>query len=354
MTFFPKPLVIPIFIPHLGCPHQCLFCNQRAVTGAATVMPDAGDIRSTVEKYLRYKGPGRSHAEISFYGGNFLGLSRQRIDRLLQSALPFIASGAVAGLRFSTRPDTIDGSRLDRIRDWPVTTVELGVQSMDDTVLAASERGHTAQHTLEASALLKRRGYRIGIQMMIGLPGDTPAASLSTARAIIGLAPDFVRLYPTLVLAGSPLADFYQRGRYIPLSLEACVSRLKTLYLLFTAHGIPVIRMGLQSSSELNNPSVVLAGPYHPALGHMVLSEIMLDAAGKALAAEDVRGGDVTVTVHPVNFSRMQGPGKQNLDMLKHRFALRRVHVRTDDGLPGDAVRVSRQFTPSGADTCRI
>ncbi len=341
MTFFSKPLVIPIFIPHLGCPHQCLFCNQRTVTGAATVMPDAGDIRSTVEKYLRYKGPGRSHSEISFYGGNFLGLSAKQTDRLLTDVAPFVAEGSVDGIRFSTRPDTIDRSRLDRIRDWPVITVELGVQSMDDTVLAASERGHTAGDTLKASTLLKRRGYRIGIQMMIGLPGDTPAASLSTARAIIGLAPDFVRIYPTLVLADSPLADLYAQGRYTPLSMEACVSQLKTLYRLFAAHGISVIRMGLQASSELSDPSVVLAGPYHPALGHMVLSDMMLDAAGQALSAKKSHGRDAMFTVHPVNYSRLQGHRKQNLDKLKQRFAIGRVHVRTDAGLPEDAVRVN-------------
>jgi len=341
MTVFPKPLVIPIFIPNRGCPHQCLFCNQHAVTGSATKIPDHGDIRSTVEQYLGYKKPGRSHAEISFYGGNFLGLSIQQTGRLLTAVLPFVVSGDVAGLRFSTRPDTIDKVRLDRIRDYPVTIVELGVQSTNDNVLAASERGHTAGDTLEAVALLRRRGYRIGLQMMIGLPGDTPAASLATARDIVGLAPDFVRIYPTLVLAGSPLADIYKQRRYTPLSMESCVSQLKTLYRLFTAHGIPVIRMGLQASSELGDPSVVLAGPYHPALGHIVLSDIMLDAAGQALAEKKAHGKDAVFTVHPVNYSRLQGLGKQNLDKLKERFALGRVHVRTDAGMPEDMVRVS-------------
>jgi histone acetyltransferase (RNA polymerase elongator complex component) len=341
MTVFPKPLVIPIFIPNLGCPHQCLFCNQHAVTGAAAKMPDAHDIRSTIKHYLQYKKPNRSGVELSFYGGNFLGLPAQWINRLLGDVSPFVAEGAVDGIRFSTRPDTIDNARLRYIREYPVTTIELGVQSMNDAVLAAANRGHTAAQTRSAAALLRQNGYRVGLQMMIGLPEDTPEGSMATAAAIIDLKPDFVRIYPMLVLAGSPLADWCAAGRYTPLSMDACVLQLKTLYRMFVARGIPVIRMGLQASSELNDPSVVLAGPYHPALGHMVRSAIMLDAAKQALAGKKVQGKDVVFTVHPAGYSRMQGLGKQNLETLKQSFGLSRVFVRTDAGLPEDAVRVS-------------
>jgi histone acetyltransferase (RNA polymerase elongator complex component) len=341
MTVSPKPLVIPVFIPNLGCPHQCIFCNQRAVTGAAANMPGAPDIRSTVKRYLQYKKPDRSGVEISFYGGNFLGLSPKQVDRLLTDAAPFVAAGVVDGIRFSTRPDTIDNARLRYIRQYPVTTIELGVQSMNDEVLAAANRGHTAAQTRSAAALLRQNGYRLGLQMMIGLPEDTPETSLITAAAMMDLKPDFARIYPTLVLAGSPLADWYATGRYTPLSLEAGVLQLKTLYRLFAARGIPVIRMGLQASSELNDPSVVLAGPYHPALGHMVRSDIMLDAAKQALAEKKAHGKEATLTVHPAAYSRMQGLGKQNLETLKQCFNLGRIHVRTDAGLPEDAVRAS-------------
>ncbi|RJP39681.1 MAG: radical SAM protein [Desulfobacteraceae bacterium] len=341
MTVFPKPLVIPIFIPNLGCPHQCIFCNQRAVTGVAAKMSDAHHIRSTIKHYLQYKKPDRTVVELSFFGGNFLGLPAQWINRLLTDVAPFVADGAVDGIRFSTRPDTVDNARLRYIRKYPVTTIELGVQSMNDGVLAAANRGHTAAQTRAAAALLRENGYRVGLQMMIGLPEDTPETSLITAAAMMDLKPDFVRIYPTLVLADSPLADLYAQGHYTPLSLEACVLQLKTLYRLFAARGIPVIRMGLQASSELNDPSVVLAGPYHPALGHMVLSDIMLDAAKQALAEKKAHGKDATLTVHPAGYSRMQGLGKQNLETLKQCFGLGRVFVRTDAELPEDAVRVS-------------
>jgi histone acetyltransferase (RNA polymerase elongator complex component) len=341
MTISPKPFIIPVFIPNLGCPHQCLFCNQWAVTGVAPRLPTDTDIQSTVHQYLKYKKPNRSHVEISFYGGNFLGLSEKRAHGLLSAATPFVADGSIDGIRFSTRPDTISDARLQHLRDYPVTTVELGVQSMNDDVLAASRRGHTAGAVREAVALLRDNGYRIGLQMMIGLPGDTPEISLATAAALIDLKPDFVRIYPTLVLAGSPLADLYRRGRYAPLSMEDCIYRLKTLFRLFSAHDIPVIRMGLQASPELNDSSVVLAGPYHPALGHLVLSDIMLDTAKQALAEKKVHGKDAVFTVHPVNYSRMQGLGKKNLDKLKQRFILSRIYLRTDAGLPEDAVRVS-------------
>ncbi len=345
MTVLPKPLVIPVFLPNIGCPHQCLFCNQKAVTGASPGIPSTAEIRSTVHHYLGYKKPNRSWVELSFYGGNFLGLSQKQICRLLDAAAPFVSDNVINGIRFSTRPDTIDGARLRWIRDYPVTTVELGVQSMNDPVLAASRRGHTAEDTRNAVDLLKKSGYRVGLQMMIGLPEDTAETAAATAAAMIDLNPDFVRIYPTLVLAGSPLADLYAQQRYVPLSLTACVAQLKTLYRLFTAHGIPIIRMGLQASAELNDPAVVLAGPYHPALGHMVRSEIMLDAAKQALAEKKFHakedGKDAVFTVHPASYSRMQGPGKQNLETLKHRFRLGRVHVRTDVRLSEDAVRVS-------------
>lgn len=341
MTVSPKPLVIPVFIPNLGCPHQCIFCNQRAVTGADAKMPGAPDIRSTVKRYLQYKKPDRSGVEISFYGGNFLGLPAQWINRLLADVAPFVAAGAVDGIRFSTRPDAIDNARLRYILEYPVTTIELGVQSMNDDVLAAANRGHTAAAVRDAVALLRQNGYRLGLQMMIGLPEDTPETAEATAAAMIRLKPDFVRIYPTLVLAGSPLADLYAQRRYTPLAMEACVLQLKALYRLFAARGIPVIRMGLQASSELNDSSVVLAGPYHPALGHMVLSDIMLDAAKQALAENKVHGKDAALTVHPASYSRMQGLGKQNLETLKQCFGLGRVFVRTDAELPEYAVRVS-------------
>lgn len=334
-----RPLIIPIFIPHAGCPHQCVFCNQKIITGTAGELTGAS-IAEVIGGYLKYKRPSRSHVEVSFYGGNFLGLPKNEFLRLLNETLPFIDSKKIDSIRFSTRPDTIDENRLNLIRSYPVSTIELGVQSMDDRVLDLSNRGHTAENTVAAVSLLKKRGYHIGLQMMIGLPGDTAPGSVGTAEKIIGLNPDFVRIYPTLVLKGSPLAVWYKQGRYTPMLLQDCVLEMKSLYFLFKTHRIPVIRMGLQASEELNDRSIVLAGPYHPALGHMVLSEVMLDNAMDALRAKKPSSAAITLKVHPKSLSRMQGLQSCNLDKIKRELGIRTVHIKTDNSLAADEVRV--------------
>lgn len=339
-----KPLIIPVFIPHFGCPHQCIFCNQRAISGASGAIASKTEIHSIIHQYLEFKKD-RSWTEVSFFGGNFLGLAPATIERLLDQVAPFATSGQINGIRFSTRPDTIDKNRLDLIRPYPISTVELGVQSMNDRVLDQSHRGHTAKDTLSAVSLLKQENWQIGLQMMTGLPGDDDTLCLETARRIIGLAPDFVRIYPTLVLAGSPLATVYKAGNYRPPSLEASVDLLKKLYLLFQKNHIDVIRMGLQASESLDDPATVLAGPYHPALGHMVFSKILLDAAiekiRKKIASDKKSSNDtVTLTVHPKSLSRMQGLHKINIDILKQVFDIQNVDLKTNADLNKDAVMV--------------
>ncbi len=338
MTPPQKPLIIPIFIPHSGCPHRCVFCNQSVITGASRPLPDENDIHAIIDQFLSYKRPNRFPVEVSFYGGNFLGLAGRQVQRLLSATAPYTDAGKVNALRFSTRPDTIDADRLDLIRGFPVATVEIGVQSMDDRVLALSQRGHTAADTIDAVALLRQNGYRVGLQIMIGLPGDSKSGALETARAVIALGPDFVRIYPALVLEGSLLAAWYRQGRYPPLCLEECIAQTKSLYLLFKEHHIPVIRMGLQASEGLNRKDGVLAGPYHPALGHLVLSDILLDTAASALNAKVRSNHIVTLTVHPKSLSRMQGLNKRNLDVLKHKYHLQFLRLKTDSRMEMDAV----------------
>lgn len=281
---------------------------------------------------------------MSFFGGSFLGLFPDQIRQLLDLVVPYVACGKIDGIRFSTRPDTIDADRLRLIRNYPVTTIELGVQSMDDRVLKTAGRGHLAEDTVRAVALLKNEKYRIGLQMMTGLPGDTEQLSEQSAQHMIDLNPDFVRIYPTLVIAGSPLADLYLNKKYLPMSMDACVAQLKKLYLLFQKHQIPVIRMGLQASGELDDPATVLAGPYHPALGHMVFSKIFLDTAAEKIRENPapINTGTVTLTVHPKSLSRMQGLNKKNIDTLKQMFALRQIEITTDASLAMDAVIVGK------------
>jgi histone acetyltransferase (RNA polymerase elongator complex component) len=340
MPFSAKPLIIPVFIPHAGCPHGCIFCNQQAITGQAAKLPSPNDIRAQVYEFLNYKKDTRTKVELSFYGGNFLGLPAETIQDLLHLASEFAGAGQIDGIRFSTRPDTVDEKRLKLLDPYPVSTVELGAQSMDDAVLRQAGRGHTAADTVHAVNLLKKKNYQTGLQMMTGLPGDTTPLCLRTARKIIDLKPDFVRIYPTLVISGSPLADLYRQGRYVPQSLEDGIGLLKTLALLFQENGVRVIRMGLQASDGLDDPAIVLAGPYHPALGHMVYAKILLDAAAAALSAGQDHGQTVTLTVHPRSLSRMQGLNKSNMEILKHRFHIETLYLATDPALDADSVRV--------------
>jgi len=333
-------LVIPVFIPHAGCPHQCAFCNQMSITGEKPRLPSAGELKKQIETFLGYRKDHRTVVQVAFYGGNFLGLKYKDILRLLAETSRFVQDGRVDSIRFSTRPDTIDTARLDIISDFPVKTVELGIQSMDDRVLTLAERGHTGKDTCDAFTLLHERNYEVGAQMMVGLPGDTYCRAVDTGRLIAALKPAFVRIYPTLVLAGSRLARWYKTGKYSPLPLDDCVTLVKELYLAFSRQNIPVIRMGLQASENLDREATVLAGPYHPAFGHLVFSEIFLDRAAALL--EQLLPSDsttVTLAVHPHSISRMRGLKNNNINILKRKYNMTEIHVLPDPAVRNDQVK---------------
>ena len=335
-----RPFIIPIFLPHAGCPHQCVFCNQVPITGAQRQGLTPDEVRHQIRQYLAYKKEDRASVQIAFFGGNFLGLDTNEITFWLDLAGEFIGCGVVDGIRFSTRPDTIDAVRLDILGNYPVSTVELGVQSMDDRVLALSGRGHAASDTIRAVSALKKRGLSVGLQMMVGLPGDSEARLLASARKIADLHPDGVRIYPTLVVANSQLARWYQQGKYQPLSLEAAVTLVKTVYLLFQQKGINVIRMGLQASEDLAEGSTVLAGPHHPAFGHLVYSEVFYDNAVTAVESTGSPTDILTIMVNPRSISKMRGLNNSNVKKLKKQFGFYSVEVRPDDSLSEDEVRI--------------
>lgn len=333
-----RPFIVPVFLPHAGCPHRCAFCDQRIITGGRQAIPSSEEFRSTVRTFLRYKGRRRNKVQISFYGGNFLGLRKEDVVFLLNEATDFIHKGVVGSIRFSTRPDTIYTQNLDLIGEYPVATIELGAQSMDDRVLEKVDRGHTARDTVQAVHRLKDRGYEIGIQMMVGLPADDRAGAIETARQIADLSPDFVRIYPTLVLANSRLATWFEEGNYTPLPLAECVTLVKELYGLFQRHDIPVVRMGLQVSADLLDPETVHAGPYHPAFGHLVLSELFLDKASASIAAMKAPENRVTLAVHPGNIPKIRGFENQNIVILKKRFHIESLKITSDIALNKDQV----------------
>ena len=342
MAYSNKPFIIPIFLPHAGCPHRCVFCDQSSITGVSSKKRSPKDIREQIEAFLKFKNGRRNRVQIAFFGGNFLGIPADEIMRLLAEAAEYVKTGRVDSIRFSTRPDTIDHPRLDLIRNFPVTTIELGVQSMDERVLSATKRGHSAADTEKAIQCLKELNYEVGIQLMVGLPGDTPERLTASAQRVARLKPDFIRIYPTLVLAGSQLAAGYRKGDYVPLSIDEAVSRAKQLYLLFKSEKIRVIRMGLQASQDLENGSTILAGPYHPAFGHLVYSEIFLDMAVAQIESSALNTDSISIRANPGDVSKLRGLRNRSIEILKKKFGFESVAVRPDDALAQDQLKVGR------------
>jgi len=336
-----KPLVIPVFIPHSGCPHQCAFCNQSIITNQKTSLPDKLAVQDAVTLYLQYQGH-RKHVELAFFGGNFLGLSHENVVRLLNWVQPYVNEKKINGIRFSTRPDTITKASLDLLRPFSISTIELGVQSMNDTVLGISKRGHTSMDTIDAVNLLKKYPYKIGVQVMVGLPGEDETSLLDSTRKTAALGPDFVRIYPLMVLKDSLLAHWYKKGRYQALTLEKSVQLVKKMYLIFKAANVDVIRMGLQASDRLEDGSTIIAGPWHPAFGHLVFAEILYDSACKKIDAVCGRSAseDIILKVHPRSESRLRGDKNANLKKLKHRYPDRLFSIHLDEEIPLNDVDV--------------
>lgn len=318
--------IIPIFVPHLGCPNDCVFCNQRRISGSP--LPASGaDVTRELEKARAVKTAG---AQLAFYGGSFTAIDPAIQEELLAAARPFLADGTIASIRLSTRPDAIDGETLLRLKTHGVKTVELGAQSMDDRVLHEAGRGHTAAETEKAARLVKAGGFELILQMMTGLPGADEGSDLETARRIIDLRPDGVRIYPTVVVKNTPLEDLWRSGLYTAHTVEAAVRICARILPMMEAAKIPVIRLGLNPTEELSHGGAV-AGAYHPALGEMVRSEILYQRACELL--RDVPAGSfVTLGVASERVSAMTGQKRRNIQKLTERFALAGVKIRA---LPG-------------------
>ena len=261
-----KRLIIPIFIPFGGCTHKCVFCDQAAVTGSSR-MPSTNEVEATVESYLAtWRGGGPR--EIAFYGGSFTGLDKEKQTAYLEAAFTFVKAKRIDSLRLSTRPDYISRETVDFLKRYHVRTVELGVQSSSDEVLRLSGRGHSFEDTVRAVGILKDGGVDVGLQLMPGLPGDTVETVMATAEDAAALKPDFVRLYPALVMKNTPLHEMYKRGDYRPWPLDDMVELLGRVMGVFVAAGVKVIRVGLQPTKELEES--IVAGPYHPAIRDLV------------------------------------------------------------------------------------
>lgn len=307
-----KHAIIPIFIPHLGCPCQCVFCNQQKIT-ARTKAVSTDEVRETVERYLSTLGDlNPSEIEIAFYGGSFTAIPIDTQTAYLEVANEYIDQGRVSSLHISTRPDCIDEEILENLKRYNVSTIELGVQSFSDEVLRLSKRGHDSDTAREAARLVNGRGFKLGIQLMIGLPGDSLERCIYSAKETVALAPELARLYPTLVIDGTELYDMYEDGSYEALSKEEALLRTKEMYKILHKAGINIMRVGLKSTDIIGGGdlSAINGGTYHPAFRQLVEGEIAYEMLKEQLDAlmEKLDGTGFAKTPNPDATSRMKTP----------------------------------------------
>lgn len=337
-----RPLIIPIFISHAGCPHRCLFCDQEKITAQPIHLTDPQQVRETLDAAIQAKGfdPGRK-TELAFYGGTFTGIEKTRMESLLKSTVPYVQSGMVKSIRISTRPDSLDEQRLRVLKAYGVKTVELGVQSMNDRVLTLSKRGHTAGDTVTAVRMLKDHGFKVGIQLMPGLPGDSSEEFLATTEKVLGLKPHMVRLYPALVIKGTGLARMYGGGSYQPFSLKEAVNVCVESVPLFEGNGIPVIRIGLMGSPSLLEKGRIIAGPWHPAFGFLVRSAIHFNGIAPDLS---VPGGAELIRIYaPMReIHLVRGYKNRGIQKIEQKTGARVMGVLPDDTVPLGRIRLEK------------
>ena len=324
------PLIIPIFLPSLGCRERCLFCNQRA---AAEGPPSPSSVRNLIDASLAEIPHDKKNREkqVAFYGGSFTAIHRDDQVRYLKEIQPFLSSGLIDSIRISTRPDALDEETLSVLKEYGVKTIEVGVQSMIDEVLSLANRGHFAKEAVDAVSRLKSGSFEVGLQLMIGLPGDTCDRFLQTLDQVMELNPDFVRIHPTLVLKGAPLEILWRNGGYFPLSLEEAVQWLKKGILKLENSSLSIARIGLQPTKELQRD--FLAGPYHPALRQLVESAIFFDMA-TSLLRDVQKNGHALFFCHPKELSNLRGQKNENILRLKKEFELSEILIDGRKELP--------------------
>lgn len=330
-----KHINIALFVPHAGCPHLCSFCNQKTISGHSKPLTPE-DVSEAVFTALNSRDC--AEAQLAFFGGSFTAVEHDYRASLLEAAQPFIRAGKIQSIRISTRPDAITPEILEELKYYGVTSIELGAQSMDDKVLLLNERGHTAEAVRNASSLIKSYGFELGLQMMTGLYGDADEGAIYTANELIKLAPDTVRVYPTVVLKGTRLAQLYESGEFKPQTLEEAVELGAKLLNLFRENNIPVIRFGLHASEDVEGDYV--AGAYHPALREICESRIYLHKAEELF--KDYPQGKYEIYVSPREISKMTGQKKYNLTALYEQGYI--CKVRGDETLKPFEIKIQIQI----------
>lgn len=332
-----KHSIIPIFIPHIGCPYRCVFCNQWRITGHHDV-PNDETVRQAIADYTKDVTEKR-YWEVAFYGGSFTAIPTALQEELLRPAYDALQRGTIDSIRCSTRPDCIDEDILQRLAAYGMKTVELGVQSMDDAVLRAAKRGHAAADVVRATALLKEKDFTIGHQLMPGLPGEDWDSLVQTTASICSLQPDISRIYPVAVIAQTELADLYQQGQYEPLSIAEGIRRAAYMKQHFLQHGIDVIRTGLQATTDLDDGVQVLGGAYTPAMGELV-DTYRYGHQLSAFLATLPSIANVVISYHRRETSRVRGYHNVTMKRLACRYG-KEITWREDNALPLHVVQVT-------------
>lgn len=333
-----KQYIIPIFVPHLGCPNDCIFCNQKSISGQKTQMTKQ-KAKEIIDNYLESMADKEAQIEIAFFGGSFTAIEKEKQEELLQVAYEYIKSGKVKSIRISTRPDCIDKETLKRLKKYKVKTIELGVQSANDYILQRSNRGHNFKDVKKASKMIRYNGFKLGHQMMVGLPESTRIDEISTAKALIKLKPKMVRIYPVLVVKNTKLEKEYKEGKYEPLPVVKAVETCKELVRLFADKKIDVIRIGLQNTDEITDPSEekseVVAGPYHPAFRQLVESSLWYDAILAKIKKLNTKVKEVEVIVNPHDSNNVIGHKKENAQKLKETYDVDLILKQDEKIKPG-------------------
>ena len=318
-----KQYIIPIFVPHLGCPNDCSFCNQKTISGKQKPVT-AKEVKEQIDFYLNSFKNSEADVEVAFFGGSFTGIDKNLQEELLSAAYEYIEKGKVASIRISTRPDYIDKDILKMLKKYKVRVIELGVQSSNDYILKRCKRGHKFEDVIKASKLIRRKGFILGHQMMCGLPDSTRLDEVNTAKDLAKLKPKMVRIYPVLVIKGTELAKDFAKGEYEPLTLDQAIETCKELYYFFQSKKIQVIRIGLQNTDEISSPeletSQVMAGPYHEAFRQLVEDAMWYDSILEKIKAFNVKVKEAEVRVNPSDVNHVVGHKKENLNKLKDLY----------------------------------
>jgi histone acetyltransferase (RNA polymerase elongator complex component) len=334
-----RPLVIPVFAPQEGCPHRCVYCDQGTITGVTEPNWSTASLQAHVEAFLARSR--RYPVEVAFYGGSFTLLPATRQAFYLEAVQGLLQQGRVQSLRLSTRPDAVAVQNLGFLHAMGVRTVELGVQSLDDRVLAASARGYSSTAVFQAAGRLRDHGFHLGLQLMPGLPRDDRGTFLETVEETIAIRPDFVRLYPTVVLGGTALERLYRLGSYRPLTLPEAVDLCKEAFLRFSRNGISVIRMGLQTTPSLERPGAIVAGPHHPAFGQLVKSALWYERISPDLVEASRRSDRPLIHVHPSDLADVRGHRNGNVSRWLAELPLPSLGVISSPEIPPGEFRVA-------------